>query len=75
MRKGWKILRFSNKKHSKQKMKIKVLNKEDNESRARNPTYTIEIPNEEIDHIIDRFGERFGKAFGEAIVKGLEAEN
>ena len=56
-------------------MIIKVLNKEDNESRARNPTYTIEIPNEEIDHFIKQFGVGFGKAFGEAIVKGLEAED
>lgn len=55
-------------------MKIKVLNKEDNESRARNPTYTIEIDDTEVDHFIDRFGEKFGKAFGKAIVKGLEAE-
>ena len=56
-------------------MITKVLNKEDNESRARNPTYIIEVSNEEIDHFIDRFGEKFGTAFGKAIVKGLEAED
>ena len=55
-------------------MKIKVLDKEANESRAHNPTYTIEISNEEIDHFIKMFGESFGNAFGEAIVKGLEVE-
>jgi hypothetical protein len=55
-------------------MKIKVLNKEANESRARNPTYTIEISNEEIDHFIRMFGESFGDAFGRAIVKGLEVD-
>ena len=60
-------------------MKIKVWNKEDKiksiGTRGSEPTYTIEISNEEIDHPIDRFGEKFGKAFGEAIVKGLEAED
>ena len=56
-------------------MKVKVFNKEANESlRAHNPTYTIEISNEEIDHFIKMFGESFGNAFGEAIVKGLEVE-
>ena len=56
-------------------MKVKVFTKEANESlRAHNPTYTIEISNEEIDHFIKMFGESFGDAFGRAIVKGLDVE-
>lgn len=59
-------------------MKIKVWNKGDKiesiGSRGHEPTYTIEISNEEIDHFIKMFGESFGTAFGRAIVKGLEAE-
>ena len=59
-------------------MKIKVWNKVDKlksiGNRMVEPTYTIEIPNKEIDHFIDRFGVQFGEAFGKAIVKGLEVE-
>ena len=50
-------------------MKIKVWSEEDDNE----PTYTVEISNEEIDHFIKLFGEKFGEAFGKAIVKGLEA--
>ena len=60
-------------------MEIKIWDREDKiksiGSRGHEPTYTIEIDDDEIDHFIDRFGEKFGKAFGKAIVKGLETED
>jgi hypothetical protein len=69
----------NSKKQSNRKMIIKVWNREDKiksiGSRGHEPTYTIEISNEEIDHFIKPFGEGFGKAFAEAIVKVSEAED
>jgi len=57
-------------------MKIEIWNNADKIDQQLRPnrtaTYTIEIPNEEINNFVDRFGEKFGTTFGKAIVKGLE---
>ena len=57
-------------------MKIKVCNKEANESRARNPTYTIEISDEEIDHFINHFVKMLVRHYiwESNSIKGLEGD-
>ena len=60
-------------------MIIKVWSKEDKIKQRlsveKTPTYTIEISNEEIDHIIKPFGKGFGKAFAEALIKVSEVKD